>query len=52
MLKGKEKQQLILLDIDNKIHYTDEIALLRQSLGSHNIRLYYLPPYSNQINML
>lgn len=52
MLKGREKQQLILLDIDNKIHYNSRIALLRESLGNNNIRLYYLPPYSNQISML
>ena len=48
--KPYERDNVILLDIDNKVHTTEEMMSLRNIIRNDRIHLFFIPPHSNQIN--
>lgn len=48
--KPHERDNVILLDIDNKVHTTEEMMSLRNIIRNDRIHLFFIPPHSHQIN--
>jgi transposase len=43
---------MIVLDSDNQAHFCDVVLHFRTDMLSRNLKLFYLPPGSNQMNLL
>ena len=57
-MKIEEREQenhkrVIVLDMENHLHYCDKVAALRrEELKEKNIRLFFIPPCSDKLNLL
>jgi len=40
------------MDMDNHTHFAENVVQMRSRLKEKNIRIFYQPPYSQQLNLL
>lgn len=40
------------MDMDNPIHFGENVIQMRSRMKEQNIRIFYQPPFSQQLNLL
>jgi transposase len=51
-LKGEGREWLIALDMDNKIHTTEEMTQVRNLIRNDRVHLFFIPPNSYQMSAI
>ena len=47
-----KKGKIILMDLENPLHYCEEVMELRREMKERDLRLFYFPPQSPQLSLL
>ncbi len=47
-----QMEKIVVMDIDNKMHYSDTMLILRGRHRHNGFHFFYIPPESGQLNLL